>query len=126
LSNTPILLVQLLDLEQNFFSFLDSSFVSVQDPPCRKVALQQVEEGQVGGEVVVVGPWVVVVVTGVVVVDAKVVVIVVEVITRGVSPVVVVIVVVPVVVAGLVVVEVFLTAQQRHVPCPGSGVHLST
>ena len=121
MSNTPILLVQLLDLEQNFFSFLDSSFVSVQDPPCRKVALQQVEEGQVGGEVVVVGTWVVVVV-----VDAKVVVIVVEDITTGVSPVVVVIVVVPVEVAGLVVVEVFLTAQQRHVPCPGSGVHLST
>jgi len=123
LSNTPILLVQLLDLEQNFFSFLDSSFVSVQDPPCRKVALQQVEEGQVGvGVVVAVGTWVVVVV-----VDIKVVVIVVEDITTGVSPVVVVIVVVPVVVAGLVVVVVvFLTAQQRHVPCPGSGVHLST
>ena len=55
LSNTPILLVQLLDLEQNFFfSFLPRSLVSVQEPPCKKVALQQVEEGHKGAGVVVV------------------------------------------------------------------------
>ena len=77
MSNTPILLVQLLDLEQNFFSFLESSLVSVQDPPCKKVALQQVEEGQAGVGVVVVG-------TGVVVVGIQVVVLVVEDITTGV------------------------------------------
>ena len=83
MSNTPILLVQLLDLEQNFFSFLDSSLVSVQDPPCKKVALQQVEEGQAGAGVVVVGTGVVVE-TGVVVVGIQVVVLVVEDITTGV------------------------------------------
>ena len=83
MSNTPILLVQLLDLEQNFFSFLDSSLVSVQDPPCKKVALQQVEEGQAGVGVVVVGTGVVVE-TGVEVAGIQVVVLVVEDITTGV------------------------------------------
>ena len=61
------------------------------------------------------------------VVGIQVVVLVVEDITTGVWSVVDEIVVEPEVkVCIVVVVVIFLTAQQRHVPCPGSGVHLSS
>ena len=55
LSNTPMLLVHIFPLEQNFFftAFFNPD-VSVQAPPCRYVALQQVDAGQVEGAVVVV------------------------------------------------------------------------
>jgi len=143
-----MLLVQILDLEQNdFLTLLVNNFVSVHVPPCKYVALQQVDLGQVGGGVVVVGAIVVVVGTIVVVVGAVVgvgplvvvgfqvvvdaiivvvgalvvvdaVVVVVVDIGTGVSPAVVVVIVTS------IVVVVNLTGQHRQGPCPAKGVHL--
>jgi len=146
-----MLLVQILDLEQNdFLTLLVNNFVSVHVPPCKYVALQQVDLGQVGGGVVVVGAIVVVdgtvvgvgslvvvgfqvVVDGIVgVVGALVVVVGALVVVVGVAAVVVVVVdigtgvspAVVVVIVGSIVVVVTLTGQHRQGPCPAKGVHL--